>query len=137
MQTPLKKIYHPMGDVFHGMKKSNPGYVDFGEVYFSTIKSGLIKPWKRHLRMTLNLIVIVGEIRFVIYDNRIDSDTCNNFMDITLSVDNYYRLTIPPNVWMAFEGKGKNLNLLLNIADLEHDPQEIERMELTGISYKW
>lgn len=24
--TPLKQIYHPKGDVFHGMKKSDEGY---------------------------------------------------------------------------------------------------------------
>jgi len=135
--TPLKKIFHPQGDVFHGMKKSDQGFNNFGEAYFSTINFSSIKPWKKHLRMTLNLIVPVGEVRFVIYDDREESSTYNNFMEIFLSIDNYFRLTVPPNVWMAFEGIGKELNLLLNIADIEHDPNEIKRVELTEIPYKW
>ena len=59
-------------------------------------------------------------------------------MDVTLSHSNYKRLTIPPGLWVAFEGIGMNLNLLLNIADLEHDPQEIIRKTcLEDINYKW
>ena len=58
--TPLNKICHPKGDVFHGMKKSDVGFVGFGEAYFSTVNYTEIKGWNRHKRMTLNLVVPVG-----------------------------------------------------------------------------
>lgn len=136
--TPLKQIFHPKGDVFHGMKNSDPGFAGFGEAYFSTIHYTDTKPWKKHLRMTLNFVVPVGEIRFVIYDDRKLSSTYEQFFDIVLGTDNYQRITIPPNVWVAFSGIGAGLNLLLNIANLEHDPMEIERKEsLENINYKW
>lgn len=135
--TPLKQIYHPQGDVFHGMKKSDPGCMGFGEAYFSTIHYGSIKAWKKHIEMTLNFVVPVGEIRFVLYDDREDSQTKGCFDDIILSKDNYSRLTIPPKVWVAFEGKAQGLNLLLNIADLEHSPNEIERKSPDEIIYPW
>ena len=135
--THLKKIDHPLGDVLHGMKKTDSGFGGFEEVYFSTIKSGIIKPWKKHLKMTLNLIVPVGKIRFVLYDNRKKSSTNGSFMDVLLSIDNYYRLTIPPEIWVAFKGEGKTMNLLLNIANLEHDTNEIERIELNKIKFNW
>ena len=131
----LKQIYHPKGDVFHGIKKSDPGFTDFGEAYFSTIHAGDIKPWKKHLRMTLNLVVPVGIIRFVIHDDRMESSTQGQTMVIELGSDNYQRLTVPPGLWMAFEGVGENLNLLLNVADLEHDPNEVERAELSLFDY--
>lgn len=135
--TSLKQIFHPKGDVFHVMKKSDVGFKNFGEAYFSTIKKNEIKPWKLHTKMTLNLIVPVGSIRFVIYDDRNNSPSFRKFSEIILSLDNYKRLTVPPNIWMAFQGLGKGLNLLLNIANIEHDPQEIERMELDKIKYEW
>jgi len=136
--TPLKQIYHPKGDVFHAMKQSDAGFAGFGEAYFSTIYCFDIKPWKKHLRMTLNFVVPVGEIRFVIYDDRDDSSTKGNFFDITLGSGNYKRITIPSNVWVAFSGVGKDLNLLLNIADLEHDPTEVERKDnIDEILYIW
>lgn len=136
--TPLKQIYHPKGDVFHAMKQSDNGYHGFGEAYFSTILYSDIKLWKKHLRMTLNFVIPVGEIRFVIYDDRLDSSTKGNFFDITLGQNNYQRITVPPNLWVAFSGKGKDLNLLLNLANLEHDPIEVERKDdLNKIPYKW
>jgi len=133
--TPLKQIYHPKGDVFHGMKKSDSGFSGFGEAYFSTIHAGDVKPWKKHLRMTLNLVVPVGKIRFVAYDDRIDSSTRGQIMSVELGPDNYQRLTLPPGVFMAFEGVGEGLNLLLNVADLEHDPDEVERVDLDRFEY--
>jgi dTDP-4-dehydrorhamnose 3,5-epimerase len=135
--TPLKQILSPLGDVMHGIKKADPGYVGFEEAYFSTINFGSIKAWKKHQKMTLNLIVPVGKIRFVLYDNRPDSPTHEVFSEVTLSRENYYRLTIPPNIWLAFKGEDEAMNLLLNCADMEHDPDEIDRKDLKSIDYRW
>ncbi len=133
--TPLKHILHPKGDVFHGMKVSDPGFNGFGEAYFSTIHAGDIKPWKKHLRMTLNLVVPVGKIRFVLFDERVGSTSCGCRMVVELGPDNYQRLSVPPGIWMAFEGLDSGLNLLLNLANLEHDPDEMERTELEQFEY--
>lgn len=133
--TPLKQIYHPKGNVFHGIKRSDPGFISFGEVYFSTIHFGDIKPWKKHLLMTLNLVVPVGEIKFTIYDDRPNSPTQGKTMTIMLGTYNYQRLTIPPGLWIAFEGIGEFQNLLMNVADLEHNPDEIERADLNRFNY--
>ncbi|MCT4638571.1 MAG: dTDP-4-dehydrorhamnose 3,5-epimerase family protein [Bacteroidales bacterium] len=137
--TPLKRISHPKGDVFHGIKKSDDGYVGFGEAYFSTVNHGVIKAWKKHSRMTLNLIVPEGEVKFVLYDDRENSDTNGNFQEVVLSQNNYSRLTVPPGVWMGFEGVGKDLNMLLNVADIPHDPEEQLNipMEESNINYNW
>ena len=125
--TPLKQIYHPKGDVFHAMKCVDPGFEGFGEAYFSSIIGGLVKAWKRHSRMTLNLVCIVGKIHFVLYDGRDGSPTKGEFMEITLSPEDpqlYRRLTIPPGVWMAFVGIDKYKSVLLNVANIPHDPAE-------------
>ena len=135
--TPLKKIPHPKGDIFHAMKKSDPGYVGFGEIYFSTIKSDKIKGWNRHKRMTMNLVVPVGKVAFIIYDDRQKSSSKGNFIKIELSPDNYQRLTIPPGLWYAFKGKSSGTNLIMDLADIEHGPDEIERWDLDKIDYNW
>lgn len=129
--TPLKQIYNPKGNVFHAMKKSDEGFISFGEAYFSTINSGDIKGWKKHTLMTMNLIVPVGIIEFMIFDIREGSPTYRELYSVTLSRENYCRLTIPPGLWVAFKGIGHNINLLLNIASHEHDPEEAENRELT------
>lgn len=125
--TSLKQIPHPKGDVFHGIKCTDPGFCGFGEAYFSSIIKGYVKAWKRHSQMTLNLVCILGKITFVLYDGREESPTFKEFMEVTLSpdsIDSYSRLTIPPGVWMAFVGMAKGKNILMNVANIPHDPTE-------------
>ncbi|MBU6343542.1 MAG: dTDP-4-dehydrorhamnose 3,5-epimerase family protein [Bacteroidetes bacterium] len=122
--SPLRVIPGELGDVYHGLKATDVSFQGFGEAYFSTVHCKAVKGWKMHTRMVLNLIVPVGAIRFVCFDNREDSPTRNKLSDITLSVQNYQRLTVPPLIWMAFQGVGSELNMLLNVASLPHDPGE-------------
>ena len=135
--TPLKKIFHPKGDVYHGIKRSEKGFVDFGEAYFSTIKNAKIKGWSKHKIMTMNLVVPLGKVAFVIYDDRKQSKSNGAFLKIEISPDNYKRLTIPPRLWYAFKGKSTETNLILDLGDIEHDPDEIERLDLNQIDYDW
>ena len=129
--TPLKQIYNPKGDIFHALKKIDDGYNGFGEAYFSTVKKGNIKGWKKHNEMILNLVVIIGNIEFVIYNEHL-----NKFFSVQLSQKNYKRLTIKPGLWIAFRGINKK-NILLNIASILHDPSESESMNLDKLSYTW
>jgi dTDP-4-dehydrorhamnose 3,5-epimerase len=128
--TPLRQILNPKGDILHAIKKSDQGFAGFGEAYFSTVYNGVIKGWKKHTKMTLNLVVPSGVIEFVCFDGK-------EFQSIVLSQDNYQRLTVNPGVWVAFRGKNEGLNLLLNVASIEHDPAESENCSLEDISYDW
>ncbi|MCT7529552.1 WxcM-like domain-containing protein [Aliarcobacter cryaerophilus] len=129
--TPLKQIYHPKGDIFHAMKKSDIGFDGFGEAYFSTINQNDIKGWKKHTKMTLNIIVPVGNIEFVIYD-----ENSKEFFSTKLSHNNYQRLTVKAGLWMAFKGLDK-YNMLLNLASIEHDPNEAINIGIEEIKYEW
>ena len=135
--TPLKIIDTPGGNVLHGMRQSDPGFEGFGEAYFSIVEAGAVKGWKLHHQMTLNLMVPVGAVRFIIYDERLESPTYLAFQDVTLSLDNYHRLSIPPMVWMAFQGEGNNSSLLLNIASIPHNPNEVDRKSIDEINFNW
>jgi dTDP-4-dehydrorhamnose 3,5-epimerase len=135
--TPLKQILHPKGDIFHAMKSSDSGYAGFGEAYFSEVYFGEIKGWKKHTEMVLNLVVPVGKIKFVAYDDRNQSSTFGQFYQTELSAENYCRLTVPQGVWLAFQGTGESRNLLLNLASTPHDPNESEVKPLHDIEFEW
>jgi dTDP-4-dehydrorhamnose 3,5-epimerase len=129
--TPLKQIHNPKGDLYHAMKKSDDGFNGFGEAYFSTVNKDDIKGWKKHTKMTLNLVVPVGAIEFVVYDKDI-----KEFFSVVLSQENYQRLTVKPGLWMAFRGNDEH-NILLNLASIEHDSKEAINKELSEIKYEW
>jgi len=129
--TSLKQIHHPKGDIFHAMKKRDEGYEGFGEAYFSTIYKDDIKGWKKHTKMTLNLVVPIGEIKFVVYD-----ENTKEFFSVVLSKDNYQRLTVKAGLWMAFRGVSDS-SMLLNLASIKHDPSEAINIDLEEIKYEW
>lgn len=137
--TPLRIIPGENGDVLHAMKASDPTFSSFGEAYFSTVKYGSRKGWKKHTRMVLNVVVPVGEIGFVLYDERPGSATHRRFFEVSLSRKNYQRLTVPPGIWMAFFGGGEGENILLNMASIQHDPAEAENLPIDSqrIPYTW
>jgi len=136
--TPLKIINVDNGNVLHGLKMGGDGFCGFGEAYFSIVKGGAIKAWKRHRKMTLNLMVPLGAIKFVVYDDRMGSSTYRCFQEILLSRDNnYMRITVPPLVWLGFQGCNEGENMLLNITDFLHDPDEVDRKLLQQIDYDW
>jgi dTDP-4-dehydrorhamnose 3,5-epimerase len=130
--TPLARIPTAGGDVLHAMKQSDGGYAGFGEAYFSCVGRGAVKAWKRHTRMTMNVIVPVGQVRFVF---RLDG--ADAFRVEEIGVDHYARLTVPPGIWFGFQGMAAPQSLLLNIASIPHDQHEVERMALSEIHFVW
>ena len=132
--TPLRRVALEAGDVLHALKASQSGFVGFGEAYFSTIVPGAVRGWKRHRRMTSNLVVPIGRVRFVIPDLE---KTPIEFHVIELGPDNYQRLTLPPARWFAFQGRSTTTSLILNVADIEHDPEEAEQRPLTDFGFDW
>lgn len=135
--TSLKIIPGDNGNVMHAMKRNERSFRGFGEAYFSTVTKGAVKAWKRHREMTLNLVVPCGEILFVLWDDRSDSKSCGELLEIRLSPENYRRLTVPPMVWVGFKGVGDGTNMLLNIADIPHDPGESDQICKNDINYNW
>ena len=133
--TPLRRIETEGGDVLHAMRQSEPGFAGFGEAYFSLVAPGGIKGWKRHKRMTMNLVVPVGQVRFVFRGGNDQSE--NVFCVEEIGDDRYARITVPPGIWFAFKGINSTQSLVLNIASIPHDQNEVERLQLSDIDYLW
>ena len=133
--TPLKEIMAVGGNVLHAMKVGDSGYNGFGEAYFSWIDSGAIKGWKRHTSMIMNLVVPIGNVRFVFYDAQ--NEKIGQFRKYDIGVERFARITVPPGLWFAFQGLSEQKSLILNISQIPHDPKETERKSLSEIIFDW
>ncbi len=129
--TPLRRVPTPKGEVRHGLRASDAGFAGFGEAYFTEVLPGETKGWKRHSRMTMNLVVVAGTVRFIVHDE--GSRRSDHVLSATGEAP-YARLTVPPGWWMAFEGVGREHNLLMNLASHEHDPAEAENRDLAAFA---
>jgi dTDP-4-dehydrorhamnose 3,5-epimerase len=133
--TPLRRIETVGGDVLHAIKHNDSGYGGFGEAYFSWVSGGAVKAWKRHTRMTMNVVVPVGQVRFVF--RKVDAAGGDEFRVEEIGVDRYARITVPAGIWFGFQGCSAQQSLVLNIASIPHDPNEVERLNIRDINYMW
>jgi len=136
---PLKQISDERGKLMHMLKRDDPWFEKFGEIYFSVVYPGAIKGWHLHKVMTLNYAVVSGIIKLVLYDDREGSPSRGQLQEIFTGQDNYALITIPPNVWNGFKGIGTAPAIVANCATIPHDPAEIVRLDpfTKTIPYDW
>lgn len=136
---PLKQIRDERGSVMHMLRSDSPYYEQFGEVYFSTVKQGVVKAWKQHKVMTQNFAVPIGMIKIVIYDDRQKSTTKGNLLEINTGMNHYSLVKIPAKVWYGFRGLDENFSLIANCTTIPHDDSEIIIVDYknSDIPYKW
>ncbi len=137
--TALRRIPDERGEIIHMLRNDDPAFERFGEIYFSMVYPGAIKAWHLHKVMTLNYAVITGMVKLVLYDDRGDSPTHKELMELFIGHSNYVRVKIPPNVWNGFKGIGSQPAMVANCATHPHDPEEIVRMSPFDqrIPYDW
>ena len=127
--TPLKILKDNRGKVMHMLRKDDPIFEKFGEIYFSTINHNAIKGWHLHKESSLNYCCVTGEVKLVLVDNRPDSETKNTFQEIILSPMKYSLVTIPPNIWNGFKGLHNVESIIANCLTLPHNEREMVRTE--------
>ncbi|MBI2899903.1 MAG: dTDP-4-dehydrorhamnose 3,5-epimerase family protein [Planctomycetes bacterium] len=132
--VPLRRIPDERGTVYHMLKRTDPHFKEFGEIYFSSVYPGVVKGWHRHREMTLNYACIFGRIKLVLYDDR-----TREVMEIFLGPDDYSLVIVPPGVWNGFKGMSEPYALVANCATHPHDPARSERADPFGsaIPYDW
>ena len=136
--VPLRRIPDERGTIFHRLRRTDPHFVEFGEIYFTTIYRDVVKGWHRHKLMTLNYACIWGRIKLVLYDDREGSPTRGVLMERFLGPDDYALVVIPPMIWTGFKGMS-DVAMIANCATHPHDPTHSERIDPHGdqIPYDW
>ena len=137
--APLRRIPDERGTIMHMLRADAPHFERFGEIYFSGVYPGAVKAWHLHSRMTINYAVPVGTIKLVMYDERAESATRGQLVELFLGDANYALVTVPPGVWNGFKGVGTAMALVANCASIPHDPAEITRCDpfVNHIPYDW
>ncbi len=135
----LERIPDERGTIYHMLKRTDPHFIDFGEIYFSSIYSGIIKGWHRHMDMTLNYCCIHGRIKLVVFDERDGSSSKGEIMEVFLGPDHHALVVIPPDLWCGFKGMSDPFSLVANCCTHEHDPARSTRIDPfdNHIPYDW
>ncbi len=136
---PLERIPDERGTIYHMLRKDDPHFIQFGEIYFSSIHPEVVKGWHKHQPATLNYACIVGNIKLVIYDDRKDSKTRGEVDEFFIGEDNYCLVQIPPRVWNGFKTVGNRTAIVANCCTHVHGDFQSERLDPynNDIPYDW
>ena len=138
--TPLREISDSRGSVLHMLRSDADDFLDFGECYFSEVLPGAIKAWKYHYTQVQNIAVPSGLMRLVLFDGRDSSITYGNILELELGrPEAYKRVKIPPKIWYGFACLSSMPAILVNCANIPHDPSDTEKLDLDDnyIPYTW
>jgi|SRR5690348_18075447 len=137
--VPLKRIPDERGTILHMLRSTDAHFLQFGEIYFTTIYKDVIKGWHKHREMTLNYACIEGRIKLVLFDDRPQSPTKGELMEIFLGPDHFALVIIPPQIWTGFKGMTGPYSIVANCCTHPHDPSRSERMDPfdKSIPYNW
>lgn len=137
--VPLRRFADERGSVLLMLKETDPHFVRFGEIYFSSVYAGVVKAWKNHRRMTANYACIHGRVKVALHDGREGSPTRGETMELQISPDEYVLVVIPAGVWHGFQGLGNPVSILANCATEPSDPDELVRSDPGEgrIPYEW
>ena len=110
---PLRQIVDERGKIMHMLKATDPHFIEFGEIYFSCAWPGAIKAWHIHQSMTVNNTVMVGRVKLVLYDQRNESSTYGELMEVFIGEDNYCLVQIPPGIANGYKVYGDKMAVLV------------------------
>lgn len=135
----LSVIPDERGAIYHMLRNDDPMFEQFGEIYFSKANPGVIKGWHIHKEMTLMYSALSGMAKLVLFDDRDDSETKGNLMEIFIGEENRLLVKVPPMVWNGFKCISTDPVLIANCATLPHQKDEIMRKDpfSKDIPYSW
>jgi len=137
--VPLGRIPDERGTVMHMLRATDPHFIRFGEIYFSTVYRDVVKGWHRHREMTLNYACVFGRIKLVLYDEREGSPSRGELQELFLGPDNHALVIVPPEVWNGFKGLNDPFAIVANCCTHAHDPSRSTRLDpfQNHIPYDW
>jgi hypothetical protein len=66
-----------------------------------------------------------------------DNTLLDNENSYIIGENNYVRITVPPGIWFGFKGEYAPKSLVLNLASITHDPDEVERLPKEAFNDKF
>jgi dTDP-4-dehydrorhamnose 3,5-epimerase len=121
------------------LRANDPHFDRFGEIYFTSVYSGIVKGWHKHTEMTLNYACVFGRVKVVVYDDRPGSATAGDLLEVFLGPDDYSLVSIGPGIWSGFKGMSEPYAIVANCCTHPHDPSRTTRVDPfdNDIPYDW
>lgn len=110
----LKVIPDERGKLMEILRSDDEIFQQFGQVYMTTAKPGVVKAWHGHKLQTDSFTCVFGRIRLVLYDAREDSKTFKEIQEFIIDLENPFLVQIPPDVYHGFKCISEDEAIVIN-----------------------
>ena len=137
----LRVMPDERGRVFEMLRRDEPLFKKFGQVYCTTVNAGVVKGWHYHKKQCDHFVCVSGMIKLVLYDDRADSPTKGTINEFFIGIHNPLLVQVPPYVWHGFKGLSVHEAVVINIPTepYHHKRPDEYRADPHGgqIPYEW
>ena len=137
----LTLIADERGRLFEILRRDDPIFTQFGQVYCTTVDFGGVKGWHLHKRQIDNFVCVSGMIKLVLYDGRESSPTRGMVNEFFLGVHQPLLVQIPALVHHGFKGISHPESIVLNVCNEPYNHQQPDEYRTdphdNDIPYDW
>lgn len=137
----LKLIPDERGRLMELLRRDEPIFDEFGQLYMTTAYPGVIKAWHYHKKQKDMFICIKGAIKLVLYDSRKGSPTKGEVNQFFIGENNPMLVKIPKDVFHGFKAIGTEEAVIINIPTNTYNPKDPDEFRLPfnsrEIPYSW
>ena len=137
----LRPIPDERGRLMEMLRRDDEIFLEFGQVYMTTMYPGVTKAWHYHKLQTDHFVCVRGMIKLALYDERESSSTKGTVNEFFLGDHNHRLVQIPPDVWHGFKNIGESESIIVNIVTRPYDPKSPDEYRLDAhqnhIPYSW
>jgi len=116
-------------------------FTQFGQVYMTTAKPGVIKAWHWHKLQTDHFTCIQGRMKLVLYDARAESPTRGEVNEFLVGDDNRQLVAIPPMVYHGFQCVSDVETIVINVPTEPYNHRQPDESRLPAddpsVPYNW
>lgn len=138
---PLKLIPDERGTLAELVRRDDPMFTKFGQVYMTTAYPGVVKGWHYHKIQIDNFSCVRGMIKLVLFDDREKSPTKGSVNEYFLGFRNMICVQVPALVWHGFKCVSEEEAIIINVPNepyLHASPDEYRKpWNDPGIPYNW
>ena len=138
---PLTVIPDERGRLFEMLRRDEPIFRTFGQVYCTSVAFGVVKGWHYHKKQYDNFVCVAGMIKLVIYDGRPRSSTHGLINEFYIGVHQMQLVQIPPGLHHGFKGISDPESLVINISSEPYHHAKPDECRLdphqSDIPYDW
>jgi dTDP-4-dehydrorhamnose 3,5-epimerase len=137
----LKVIEDDRGRLMEMLRNDDDVFKQFGQVYLTVCKPGVVKGWHYHKTQTDFFVVVKGKGKIVLYDNRENSKTKGEIKEVFMGKENPILLTIPPGVIHGFTAEDDEDCYIINCCTHVYNYEKPDEFRIDfkskDIPYDW